>query len=274
MFDISDLSIYLDPPDLFSDDGTLTPDALRDGEGTDESPLHMNAKINKYGQDGIPTNKLKKIRINRKDFKKGGDGLRGKNVTEQFRVKDKDMKRTMKWRTPEISMNYLRNKSPLAAIHDKVPPDQQNNKSSKNSVKSMKHERPRGKPAIYQNETEGSSDDILDEDDEEVSNVYRKISERREELNRARRNGDDCHVSWYPVSFGSEMNQTLQNNSSNRSAMRHANSSASAAAAEKLVDEQNAILLLDQDQLVAVHCNGNGKTSSIERARAKRSSRI
>jgi len=85
-----------DPPDLFSDDGTLTPDALRDGEGTDESPLHMNAKINKYGQDGIPTNKLKKIRINRKDFKKGGDGLRGKNVTEQFRVKDKDMKRTMK----------------------------------------------------------------------------------------------------------------------------------------------------------------------------------
>lgn len=88
----------LDPPDLFSDDGTLTPDALRDGEGTDESPLHMNSKnINKYGQGtGIPTEKLKKIRINRKDFKKGGDGLRGKNVTEQFRVKDKDMKRTMK----------------------------------------------------------------------------------------------------------------------------------------------------------------------------------
>jgi len=267
----------LDPPDLFSDDGTLTPDALRDGEGTDESPLHMNSKnINKYGQGtGIPTEKLKKIRINRKDFKKGGDGLRGKNVTEQFRVKDKDMKRTMKWRTPEISMKYLAGKSPLAAIHDK-PPDQNKDQNSKNSAKSMKHERPRSKPAIYQNETgtEGSSEDILDEDDEEVSNVYRKISERREELNRARRNGDDCHVSWYPVSFGSEMNsQTLhQNNSSTRSAMRHANS-ASAAAAEKLVDE-NAILLLDQDQLVAVHCNGNGKSSSIERARAKRSSKV
>lgn len=73
--------------------------------------------------------------------------------------------------------------------------------------------------------------------------------------------------------------QTLhQSNSSNRSAMlqRHHGSiasSASAAAAENLVDE-NAILLLDQDQLVAVHCNGNGKSSSIERARAKRSSKV
>ena len=72
--------------------------------------------------------------------------------------------------------------------------------------------------------------------------------------------------------------QTLhQNNSSTRSAMlqRHASreNSASAAAAEKLIDE-NAILLLDQDQLVAVHCNGNGKSSSIERARAKRSSKV
>lgn len=59
-----------------------------------------------------------------------------------------------------------------------------------------KHERPR-KPYEHhrRNDTEGSSEDILDEDDEEVSNVYRKISERREELNRARRNGDDCHVS-------------------------------------------------------------------------------
>lgn len=84
-----------DPPDLFSDDGTLTPDALKDGEGTDESPLHLgNAK--KYGQTGIPTDRLKKIRINRKDLKKGGDGLRGKNVMDQYRVKDKDMKRTMK----------------------------------------------------------------------------------------------------------------------------------------------------------------------------------
>jgi len=68
--------------------------------------------------------------------------------------------------------------------------------------------------------------------------------------------------------------QTLhQNNSSTRSAMRHANS-ASAAAAEKLVDENAILLLADQDQLVAVHCNGTGKSSSIERARAKRSSKV
>ena len=89
---------FQDPPDLFSDDGTLTPDALKDGEGTDESPLHLgnSKKISQYGPGGIPTDKLKKIRINRKDFKKGGDGLRGKNVMDQYRVKDKDMKRTMK----------------------------------------------------------------------------------------------------------------------------------------------------------------------------------
>ena len=85
---------FQDPPDLFSDDGTLTPDPLA-GEGTDESPIHPKISTNAYPH-GIPTEKLKKIRINRKDFKKGGDGLRGKNVTEQFRVKEKDMKRTMK----------------------------------------------------------------------------------------------------------------------------------------------------------------------------------
>ena len=58
-----------------------------------------------------------------------------------------------------------------------------------------KHERLR-KPAAFQNETEdNSSEDLLDDYDEEVSNVYRKISERRSELSRARSNGDDCHVS-------------------------------------------------------------------------------
>lgn len=40
--------------------------------------------------------KLKTMRLHRKDFKKGGEALRGKNVTEAFRVKEKDMKRTMK----------------------------------------------------------------------------------------------------------------------------------------------------------------------------------
>ena len=39
---------------------------------------------------------LKTLRMGRKDYKKGGDALRGKNVTEAFRVKDKDLKRTMK----------------------------------------------------------------------------------------------------------------------------------------------------------------------------------
>lgn len=86
-------------------------------------------------------------------------------------------------------MKYLSQgrKSPNIAL-DK-PPDSStpasgkhnSNHQNKNSAKS-KHERdrPRSKPAIYQNETatEGSSEDLLDEDDEEVSNVYRKISER------------------------------------------------------------------------------------------------
>ena len=43
-----------------------------------------------------PVSKLKTVRIGRKDFKKGGEALRGKNVTEAFRVKEKDVKRTMK----------------------------------------------------------------------------------------------------------------------------------------------------------------------------------
>ena len=88
--------LFQDPPDLFSDDGTLTPDPHRT-DGTDESPLHVNAnQFQKNFRDGVPTDKLKKLRIKGKDFKKGGDGLRGKNVTEQFRVKEKDVKRVMK----------------------------------------------------------------------------------------------------------------------------------------------------------------------------------
>lgn len=39
---------------------------------------------------------LKTLRMGRKDYKKGGDALRGKNVTEAFRVKEKDLKRTGK----------------------------------------------------------------------------------------------------------------------------------------------------------------------------------
>mgnify|MGYP001309208276 CR=1 FL=1 len=74
-------------------------------------------------------------------------------------------------------MKYLSqgHKSPNIAL-DK-PPDSSttasgkhnSNHQNKNSAKS-KHERdrPRSKPAIYQNETEGSSEDLLDEDDEEA----------------------------------------------------------------------------------------------------------
>ena len=43
-----------------------------------------------------PTNKLKKLRLKGKDYKKGGDGLRGKNVIESSRVKSSDLRRMMK----------------------------------------------------------------------------------------------------------------------------------------------------------------------------------
>ena len=44
----------------------------------------------------LPTNKLRKLRLKGKDYRKGGDGLRGKNVMEASRVKNKDLKRTNK----------------------------------------------------------------------------------------------------------------------------------------------------------------------------------
>lgn len=44
----------------------------------------------------MPVEKLKRMRLHRKDYKKGGEALRGKNVTEGYRVKEKDIKRTMK----------------------------------------------------------------------------------------------------------------------------------------------------------------------------------
>ena len=55
------------------------------------SPTWLNLK-----ETSSPTSKLKKLRLKGKDYKKGGDGLRGKNVTEAYRVKEKDLKRTMK----------------------------------------------------------------------------------------------------------------------------------------------------------------------------------
>ena len=44
----------------------------------------------------LPTGMLRKLRLKGKDYRKGGDGLRGKNVMEASRVKNKDLKRTMK----------------------------------------------------------------------------------------------------------------------------------------------------------------------------------
>lgn len=73
-------------------DDMLTPDT----DKMDSPPLALNirgaggtAKANAAGN-------IRTLRAGRKDFKKAGDGLRGKNVTEAFRVKEKDMKRTMK----------------------------------------------------------------------------------------------------------------------------------------------------------------------------------
>ena len=80
---------------MFSEDGTLTPDP----DLMDESPIHIGVhRLATAGQSkGMPVESLRKMRLQRRDFKKGGEALRGKNVTENFRVKEKDIKRTMKW---------------------------------------------------------------------------------------------------------------------------------------------------------------------------------
>ena len=44
----------------------------------------------------LPTYKLKTLRIHKKDFKKSGNALRGKNVLEGPRVKEKDLKKTLR----------------------------------------------------------------------------------------------------------------------------------------------------------------------------------
>ena len=89
---------FQDPPDLFSEDGTLTPDPENGLEGTDgESPIHIGiARLASAQSKAVPVENLRKMRLQRRDFKKGGEALRGKNVTEGFRVKEKDMKRTLK----------------------------------------------------------------------------------------------------------------------------------------------------------------------------------
>jgi len=85
------------PPDLFSsEDGTLTPDADHLHLEEEDSPLHIGVQRLALQAKGVPVEQLKRLRLHRKDFKKGGEALRGKNVTENFRVKEKDIKRTMK----------------------------------------------------------------------------------------------------------------------------------------------------------------------------------
>jgi len=79
----------LPPSDM---DGTLTPDTDR----LDSPPMPLNIRGATSTLKPGQMSTLKTLRVGRKDYKKGGDGLRGKNVTEAFRVKDKDLKRTMK----------------------------------------------------------------------------------------------------------------------------------------------------------------------------------
>ena len=82
---------------MFSDEGTLTPEMGDDAALTDDYAMPSGpARMGPLSKATGPVSKLKTVRIGRKDFKKGGEALRGKNVTEAFRVKEKDVKRTMK----------------------------------------------------------------------------------------------------------------------------------------------------------------------------------
>ena len=76
----------------------LTPDTDR----LDSPPLALNLRGTSAAKGSSQGSNLRTLRVGRKDYKKAGDGLRGKNVTEAFRVKEKDMKRTMKWVSPGI----------------------------------------------------------------------------------------------------------------------------------------------------------------------------
>ena len=79
------------PPSDYDD--TLTPDT----DKLDSPPLTLNLRgQHGPGKEGLKGPNIRTLRAGRKDYKKAGDGLRGKNVTEAFRVKEKDFKRTMK----------------------------------------------------------------------------------------------------------------------------------------------------------------------------------
>jgi len=59
-------------------------------------PLSLNIRGGGSGGKSNQAAGIRTLRAGRKDYKKGGDALRGKNVTDAYRVKDKDIKRTMK----------------------------------------------------------------------------------------------------------------------------------------------------------------------------------
>ena len=70
-------------------DGTVTPSSQ---DILDSPPMRGREGSTKSEH----TSTLRTPRGCRSDRKKTGTGLRGKNVTEAFRVKEKDLKRTMK----------------------------------------------------------------------------------------------------------------------------------------------------------------------------------
>ena len=65
-------------------------------EGEEAEGLSVETLWLRSPSPATPTNKLKKLRLKGKDYKKGGDGLRGKNVMESSRVKSSDLRRMMK----------------------------------------------------------------------------------------------------------------------------------------------------------------------------------
>ena len=73
-------------------DDMLTPDT----DKLDSPPFSLNTRGASAHSKTNQVGNIRTLRAGRKDYKKAGDGLRGKNVTEAFRVKEKDIKRTMK----------------------------------------------------------------------------------------------------------------------------------------------------------------------------------
>ena len=86
------------PPFPLDEDGPeedgMSPEGHEEGE--EAEGLSVETLWLRSSTPATPTNKLKKLRLKGKDYKKGGDGLRGKNVMESSRVKSSDLRRMMK----------------------------------------------------------------------------------------------------------------------------------------------------------------------------------